>query len=102
MLTTISGGFSFGHGRASKRAARLSHAFRVAPPDERIGVVVVQLGENRARGRAVAEHADAFERDRFVEQRLDRGARADAVGVRADDLRPKKIVLTASRGAPRR
>ena len=56
----------------------------------------MQLGEDRARRGAVSEHADAFERDRLVEQRLDRARARRCRRYCVPRLRgPKKIVLTA-------
>ena len=72
----------------------------VAPPKKRICIVIVQLCENRACRRAVAEYADSFERDRLVERRLDRRASADTVGIRAHDL-PSEEDGVDGFGAPR-
>ena len=75
-------------------------ALGVAPPEKRVCVVIVQFGKNRAGRRAVTENADALERNRFVEQRLDRRPRADAVGVRADDVASEENRVDGL-GAPR-
>ena len=97
MLTTISGNVLRGPRQRFETFADVADARQVAPPNERVGIVVVQFAENRARRRAVSQYADALERDRFVESASSIALRAPMPSVSVPAIsRPKKIVLTAS------